>query len=121
MRLSALLPRGPHMNLSPILARRLELYIVRKDVQEAGVLADFMTNIIDLDTSTLPSVNHLAGLNPHRSFLPLILQNHLHHIHINKLSRTLIHNFQQLIHLIITHLLTQIRENIPELSHNDET
>ncbi|EME78578.1 uncharacterized protein MYCFIDRAFT_216696 [Pseudocercospora fijiensis CIRAD86] len=47
IRLSALLPRGPQMNLSPILARRLELYIVRKDVQEAGVLADFMTNIID--------------------------------------------------------------------------
>jgi len=33
--------------LSPILARRLELYIVRKDLQEAGILADFMTNIID--------------------------------------------------------------------------
>lgn len=47
IRLSALLPRGPQMNLSPILARRLELYIVRKDLQEAGVLADFMTNIID--------------------------------------------------------------------------
>lgn len=47
VRLSALLPRGPQMNLSPILARRLELYIVRKDLQEAGVLADFMTNIID--------------------------------------------------------------------------
>ncbi|KAF2216984.1 hypothetical protein CERZMDRAFT_64353 [Cercospora zeae-maydis SCOH1-5] len=47
IRLSALLPRGPQMSLSPILARRLELYIVRKDVQEAGVLADFMTNIID--------------------------------------------------------------------------
>uniref|UniRef100_A0A2D3VBC2 Lon protease homolog 2, peroxisomal n=1 Tax=Ramularia collo-cygni TaxID=112498 RepID=A0A2D3VBC2_9PEZI len=47
VRLSALLPRGPQTTLSPILARRLELYIVRKDLQEAGVLADFMTNIID--------------------------------------------------------------------------
>ncbi|TKA33579.1 Lon protease 2, peroxisomal [Salinomyces thailandicus] len=47
IRLSALLPRGPSMSLSPILARRLELYIVRKDIQEAGVLADFMTNIVD--------------------------------------------------------------------------
>jgi ATP-dependent Lon protease len=47
IRLSALLPGRPTMSLSPILARRLELYIVRKDVQEAGVLADFMTNIID--------------------------------------------------------------------------
>lgn len=47
VRLSALLPRGPSMSLSPILARRLELYIVRKDLQDAGVLADFMTNIIE--------------------------------------------------------------------------
>ncbi|TKA76882.1 Lon protease 2, peroxisomal [Friedmanniomyces simplex] len=47
IRLSSLLPRGPTMTLSPILARRLELYIVRKDMQEAGVLADFMTNIVD--------------------------------------------------------------------------
>ena len=47
IRLSALLPRGPSMTLSPILARRLELYIVRKDMQEAGLLADFMTNIIE--------------------------------------------------------------------------
>ncbi|KAI7282157.1 Lon protease 2 [Hortaea werneckii] len=47
IRLSALLPRGPSMSLSPVLARRLELYIVRKDIQEAGVLADFMTNIVD--------------------------------------------------------------------------
>ncbi|KAK4544979.1 hypothetical protein LTR36_003884 [Oleoguttula mirabilis] len=47
IRLSALLPRGPSMSLSPILARRLELYIVRKDLQEAGILADFMTNIVN--------------------------------------------------------------------------
>ncbi|KAK5690522.1 hypothetical protein LTR17_025915 [Elasticomyces elasticus] len=47
IRLSSLLPRGPNVTLSPILARRLELYIVRKDMQEAGVLADFMTNIVD--------------------------------------------------------------------------
>lgn len=47
IRLSALLPRGQNVSLSPILARRLELYIVRKDLQEAGVLADFMTNIVD--------------------------------------------------------------------------
>ncbi|WPH04719.1 Lon protease 2, peroxisomal [Acrodontium crateriforme] len=47
IRLSALLPRGPSMALSPILARRLELYIVRKNLQEAGVLADFMTNIVE--------------------------------------------------------------------------
>ena len=47
IRLSALLPRGPSISLSPILARRLELYIVRKDLQEAGVLADFMMNIVE--------------------------------------------------------------------------
>ncbi|KAG9683721.1 ATP-dependent protease-like protein La, partial [Aureobasidium melanogenum] len=47
IRLSSLLPRAPATTLSPLLARRLELFIVRKDLQEAGVLADFMTNIIE--------------------------------------------------------------------------
>lgn len=47
IRLSALLPRGPSISLSPILARRLELYIVRKHLQDAGALADFMANIVD--------------------------------------------------------------------------
>lgn len=48
VRLSSLLPSGPSTNLSPLLARRLELYIVRKDLQDAGVLADFMANVIEL-------------------------------------------------------------------------
>ncbi|PSK59382.1 hypothetical protein B9Z65_3706 [Elsinoe australis] len=47
VRLSSLMPPGQTTNLSPLLARRLELYIVRKDLQEAGVLADFMANVID--------------------------------------------------------------------------
>ncbi|PNS18326.1 hypothetical protein CAC42_6143 [Sphaceloma murrayae] len=47
VRLSSLMPAGQTTNLSPLLARRLELYIVRKDLQEAGVLADFMANVID--------------------------------------------------------------------------
>lgn len=47
IRLSALLPRGPSVSLSPLLARQLELYIVRKNLQDAGVLADFMTNVIE--------------------------------------------------------------------------
>lgn len=48
IRLSALLPRGGQsMSLSPLLARRLELYIVRKDLSDAGVLADFMLNVLE--------------------------------------------------------------------------
>ncbi|GAM85003.1 hypothetical protein ANO11243_030060 [Dothideomycetidae sp. 11243] len=47
VRLSSLLPSRNGTSLSPLLARRLELYIVRKDLQEAGVLADFMANVID--------------------------------------------------------------------------
>ncbi|KIW01969.1 ATP-dependent protease La [Verruconis gallopava] len=47
IRLSSLLPRPPSLQLTPLLARRLELYIARKDVQEAGSLADFMANIIE--------------------------------------------------------------------------
>lgn len=46
VRLSSLIPRST-ASLSPMLARRLELYIARKDVQEAGVLADFMANVVE--------------------------------------------------------------------------
>lgn len=34
-------------SLSPFLARRLELYVSKKELAEAGVLADFMTNIVE--------------------------------------------------------------------------
>jgi ATP-dependent Lon protease len=47
VRLSSILPRAPAVSLSPIVARRLELYIARKDLSEAGSLADFMANVID--------------------------------------------------------------------------
>jgi ATP-dependent Lon protease len=47
VRLSAILPRTPTVTLSPIVARRLELYITRKDLSEAGALADFMANVVD--------------------------------------------------------------------------
>ncbi|KAF2024557.1 ATP-dependent protease La [Setomelanomma holmii] len=47
VRLSAMLPRTPTVTLSPIVARRLELYITRKDLSEAGSLADFMANVVD--------------------------------------------------------------------------
>jgi ATP-dependent Lon protease len=47
VRLSAILPRTPTVTLSPIVARRLELYITKKDLSEAGALADFMANVVD--------------------------------------------------------------------------
>lgn len=48
LRLSSLLPRSSGSSgLSPILARRLELYIAKKGIQDAGLLADFMTNIVE--------------------------------------------------------------------------
>ncbi|KAF2799873.1 ATP-dependent protease-like protein La [Melanomma pulvis-pyrius CBS 109.77] len=47
VRLSSILPRAPTVSLSPIVARRLELYIARKTLSEAGSLADFMANVID--------------------------------------------------------------------------
>lgn len=45
MRLSLLLPRGS--GLSPIFARRLELFVAKRDVHEAGLLADYMSNMVD--------------------------------------------------------------------------
>jgi mannose/cellobiose epimerase-like protein (N-acyl-D-glucosamine 2-epimerase family) len=49
-----------------------------------------------------------------------VLQNHLHHIHVVQLPRAGVHRLQQLIHLIITHLLAQIRQDVAELSDSDE-
>ncbi|KAF7872709.1 uncharacterized protein EAF02_008780 [Botrytis sinoallii] len=46
LRLSSLLPRTSG-GLSPVLARRLEVYIAKKDVSEAGILADFMANVVE--------------------------------------------------------------------------
>lgn len=47
VRLSSLLPRPPPMTLTPLIARRLELFIARKDIQDAGALADFMATVVD--------------------------------------------------------------------------
>ncbi|KAF2203184.1 ATP-dependent protease-like protein La [Delitschia confertaspora ATCC 74209] len=47
VRLSTILPGSNTVTLSPIVARRLELYIARKELDEAGALADFMANVID--------------------------------------------------------------------------
>ncbi|KAI4284545.1 MAG: hypothetical protein L6R38_001311 [Xanthoria sp. 2 TBL-2021] len=34
-------------NMSPLLSRRLQLYIARKEIGDAGVLADFLTSMVD--------------------------------------------------------------------------
>ncbi|KAJ4301690.1 hypothetical protein N0V90_003783 [Kalmusia sp. IMI 367209] len=47
VRLSSILPRAPTAALSPIVARRIELFIARKDLSEAGALADFMAHVVD--------------------------------------------------------------------------
>lgn len=47
VRLSSILPRANAISLSPLMARRVEVYIGRKDVTDAAALADFIANIID--------------------------------------------------------------------------
>ncbi|TVY71433.1 Peroxisomal Lon protease-like protein [Lachnellula suecica] len=62
LRLSSLLPRSSgSSSLSPVLARRLELYIAKKGIQDAGILSDFMTNIVD--ASLEEKLQVLAALN----------------------------------------------------------
>ncbi|KAF2103415.1 ATP-dependent protease La [Rhizodiscina lignyota] len=61
VRLSSLLPRGATITLSPLLARRLELFIARKDISDAGMLADFLANV--LDTSHEEKLRILAALS----------------------------------------------------------
>ncbi|KAF5007457.1 hypothetical protein FDECE_6219 [Fusarium decemcellulare] len=48
LRISSLLPRtkaGPI--LSPVLTRRLEMLIMRRELKDAGLLADFMANLVE--------------------------------------------------------------------------
>ncbi len=51
-------------------------------------------------------------------------QNHISVLtaltHVIQLPTARVHSLQQLIHLIITHLLSQVRKNVPKLSHADE-
>ena len=63
VRLSALLPSA-NTNLSPLLARRLELFIAKKDLLEAGILADFMANV--LEASQDEKLEILAALDVKR-------------------------------------------------------
>ena len=46
VRVASILPRSS-TNLSPLLARRLELYVAKKGLLDAGVLADFMPIIVE--------------------------------------------------------------------------
>ncbi|RDA88705.1 hypothetical protein CP532_4130 [Ophiocordyceps camponoti-leonardi (nom. inval.)] len=62
LRISSLLPRsrdGPV--LSPSVTKRLELLIVRRELKEAGLLADFITNLVD--TSHEEKLSVLASLD----------------------------------------------------------
>ena len=47
LKLSSLLPRGGGTGLSPLVVRRLESYIAKRDLDQAGLLADFMSNMVD--------------------------------------------------------------------------
>ena len=46
VRLSTLFPRSS-TSLSPVVASKIQSFIARKDFEEAGSLADFMTNVIE--------------------------------------------------------------------------
>ena len=60
VRVASFLPRSS-TNLSPLLARRLELYVSKKGLAEAGVLADFMSNV--LEASLEEKLRILAALD----------------------------------------------------------
>jgi ATP-dependent Lon protease len=48
LRLTSILPRSAGSGgLSPLLARRLDFFIAKKSLPEAGILADFMANIVE--------------------------------------------------------------------------
>lgn len=42
-----MLPRGSRSTLSPVVAQRLRSFIAKKGIQDAGFLADFMSNVVE--------------------------------------------------------------------------
>ena len=48
IRLTSLIPRSTPSPYSPLVARKMELFIARKDIQDAGVLADFMATVVEV-------------------------------------------------------------------------
>ena len=60
VRVTSFLPRTS-TNLSPLLARRLELFVAKKEIGEAGILADFMSNVVE--ASLEEKLRILAALN----------------------------------------------------------
>ncbi|PHH79426.1 hypothetical protein CDD82_2390 [Ophiocordyceps australis] len=62
LRISSLLPRTKGSPvLSPVMTKRLEILIVRREIKEAGLLADFMANL--LETSHEEKLGVLAALD----------------------------------------------------------
>lgn len=59
------------------------------------------------------SRSRLSASHPH-------YQSYIKLTHVVQLPTASIHRLEQLIHLIITHLLPQIRQNVSELSHANE-
>jgi ATP-dependent Lon protease len=47
IRLSSILPGARNSSISPILARRLEMYILRKDSNDAAEVSDFMASVLE--------------------------------------------------------------------------
>ncbi|KAI9847777.1 MAG: hypothetical protein M1838_000776 [Thelocarpon superellum] len=47
LRLASLLPRVSSSNLSPMMAKRLEAFVANKNLDQAGILADFMANLVE--------------------------------------------------------------------------
>ena len=91
IRLSSLLPRSS-TSLSPLLARRLELFIGRKDVQDAGVLADFMANVVEATFEEklriLSAVNVRDRLNRAIELLLRQVQGIKSNVKITSITRT---------------------------------
>jgi ATP-dependent Lon protease len=47
IRLSSIVPQMRSASISPLLARRLEQYIIKKDLADAGEVADFMASVLE--------------------------------------------------------------------------
>lgn len=81
LRVAALLPRPSGApGLSPILARRLDLFISKKTLNEAGLLADFMANVCETSFQEKVKVLSLFDVKERVAYVTQLLERQVSNI-----------------------------------------
>lgn len=74
-----------------------------------------------MDDTRCQTPSQLCNAIDQTRWIPSIGENRPHQVHVIDFSAACVYRFEQLINFLVTHLLTQIGENIAQLTDTDET